>query len=79
MDVRLEDRYNESNGAGSVSVPLYRPIQGWDVPSTLRRVSEEQTKDDWQPPFSRMPPGVPLIDIVIFYLILAMCWFSPEV
>ena len=38
MDVRLQERYDDAHGKGSISVPLYRPIQGWDVPSTLRRI-----------------------------------------
>ncbi|GAX77226.1 hypothetical protein CEUSTIGMA_g4672.t1 [Chlamydomonas eustigma] len=38
VDVRLEQKYSAGHAAGSLSVPLYRPIQGWDLPSTIRRI-----------------------------------------
>ena len=38
MDVRLADKYNLFHAEGSVSVPLYQPIQNWDFPSILRRL-----------------------------------------
>jgi hypothetical protein len=39
VDVRLAEKHEKGHAESSVSVPLYRPIQGWDVPSVLRRVA----------------------------------------
>lgn len=39
LDVRLAQRYDDSHAERAISAPLYRPIEGWDVPSTLRRVA----------------------------------------
>jgi hypothetical protein len=37
LDVRLINKYEASHAAGSLSTPLYNPIQKWDLPSILRR------------------------------------------
>ena len=39
LDVRLAQRYADLHAERSVSVPLYRPIQDWDLPSNLRRLA----------------------------------------
>ena len=38
LDVRLKDKHLLSHPARARSVPLYRSIVGWDVPSVLRRL-----------------------------------------
>ncbi len=38
VDVRLPAKFEEQHPAGAKGVPLYLPIQKWDVASTLRRV-----------------------------------------
>jgi hypothetical protein len=37
LDVRLVNKYDASHAAGSLSAPLYNPIQKWDLPSIIRR------------------------------------------
>ncbi|KAF6264114.1 hypothetical protein COO60DRAFT_1485929 [Scenedesmus sp. NREL 46B-D3] len=37
LDVRLVNKYESCHAAGSLSTPLYHPIQKWDLPSTIRR------------------------------------------
>jgi hypothetical protein len=37
LDVRLGNKYEACHAAGSLSTPLYNPIQKWDLPSILRR------------------------------------------
>jgi hypothetical protein len=37
-DVRLPGKYAECHADGAVSLPLYIPIQRWDLPSIIRRV-----------------------------------------
>jgi hypothetical protein len=37
LDVRLINKYEASHAAGSLSAPLYNPIQKWDLPSIIRR------------------------------------------
>lgn len=37
LDVRLGSKYENGHAAGSLSAPLYLPIQAWDVPSIIRR------------------------------------------
>lgn len=37
VDVRLGGKYEASHAAASVSLPLYLPIQNWDVASVIRR------------------------------------------
>lgn len=37
VDVRLVNKYESSHAAGALSIPLYNPIQSWDLPSTIRR------------------------------------------
>ena len=37
LDVRLGSKYEASHAAGSLSAPLYLPIQKWDVASIIRR------------------------------------------
>lgn len=38
VDVRLGNKYEASHAAGSLSIPLYLPIQAWDLPSVIRRL-----------------------------------------
>jgi rhodanese-related sulfurtransferase len=37
VDVRLGNKYDSSHAAGALSIPLYNPIQNWDLPSIIRR------------------------------------------
>eukprot|EP00798_Chlamydomonas_sp_ICE-L_P010073 gene10073-7970_t len=37
IDVRLPAKYDEVHADNSVNVPLFIPIQKWDIPSNLRR------------------------------------------
>lgn len=37
LDVRLGNKYEASHAAGSLSTPLYLPIQNWDIASIIRR------------------------------------------
>lgn len=37
LDVRLGNKYEASHAAGSLSTPLYLPIQEWDLASVIRR------------------------------------------
>lgn len=37
VDVRLGNKYEASHAAGSLSTPLYLPIQKWDIASIIRR------------------------------------------
>jgi hypothetical protein len=37
VDVRLVNKYEAGHAAGSFSIPLYNPIQSWDLPSIIRR------------------------------------------
>uniref|UniRef100_A0A7S0RVU8 Rhodanese domain-containing protein n=1 Tax=Chlamydomonas leiostraca TaxID=1034604 RepID=A0A7S0RVU8_9CHLO len=37
LDVRLPAKYEEWHGPKAVNVPLYLPIQKWDLPSIIRR------------------------------------------
>eukprot|EP00878_Enallax_costatus_P019678 GHUV01020763.1.p1 GENE.GHUV01020763.1~~GHUV01020763.1.p1 ORF type:complete len:190 (+),score=53.23 GHUV01020763.1:371-940(+) len=37
VDVRLGNKYESAHAAGSLSIPLYNPIQNWDLASTIRR------------------------------------------
>lgn len=38
LDVRLADKFNAVTPEGAVNVPLYQPIQKWDLPSNIRRI-----------------------------------------
>ena len=37
LDVRLESAFARRALQGSINVPLYLPIQKWDLPSNIRR------------------------------------------
>lgn len=37
VDVRLADKYDKGHPQGAVNVPLYKPIQNWDIASNIRR------------------------------------------
>jgi hypothetical protein len=37
LDVRLGSKYEAGHAEGSLSTPLYLPIQKWDVASSIRR------------------------------------------
>lgn len=37
LDVRLNNKYEASHAEGSLSGPLYLPIQKWDAASIIRR------------------------------------------
>jgi len=37
VDVRLFNKYEAGHAAGSFSIPLYNPIQSWDLPAIIRR------------------------------------------
>lgn len=37
VDVRLGGKYEASHAAASLSLPLYLPIQNWDLASIIRR------------------------------------------
>lgn len=37
LDVRMERKYNQGHPVNALNVPLYNPIQKWDIPSIIRR------------------------------------------
>ncbi len=37
LDVRMERKYTQGHPVNAVNVPLYIPIQKWDIPSIIRR------------------------------------------
>uniref|UniRef100_A0A061R0P2 Rhodanese-like domain-containing protein chloroplastic-like n=1 Tax=Tetraselmis sp. GSL018 TaxID=582737 RepID=A0A061R0P2_9CHLO len=38
VDVRLARKAELGKPSNSLNIPLYQPIQGWDIPSTIRRI-----------------------------------------
>eukprot|EP00879_Flechtneria_rotunda_P029887 GHRR01032351.1.p1 GENE.GHRR01032351.1~~GHRR01032351.1.p1 ORF type:complete len:220 (+),score=37.83 GHRR01032351.1:346-1005(+) len=38
VDVRLGNKYEALHAQGSLSIPLYNPIQDWELPSVIRRL-----------------------------------------
>ena len=39
LDVRMEEKTKRRSIPGSICIPLYQPIAGWDLPSLIRRVA----------------------------------------